>query len=1184
MLSVRLALLISLSGFSLFAQEFRATLTGRVTDASGSAVPNVVVTARNIDTNEASTSISSNQGSYTIPFLRPGNYTVAVDNASGFKRFTREGLVLNVSQTVTVNIALEIGQLTEQVTVTAETPLLESAKADRGTVILNKQVNELPLNARNPFMLSALVAGVNYNGNAIYQRPFDNGAIADWSINGSRNRQGEFLLDGAPNNAQAGGNNIAYVPPVDSVQEFKIQTNSYDAQYGKTAGGIVNVTLKSGANDIHGTLYEFMRRRWLDANSFQNNARGVDRTNHYLDQYGGMLSGPVILPKLYNGKNRTFFMTNYEGYREGSPNPINASVPAPEFLNGDFSRLRTPQNALVTIYDPNTGRDVGGNWVRSPFPGNVIPQSRINPIARRILGYYKAPNTTTAGANYAQQNFFISPNVATDDFYNFTVKIDQNLGSNHRFFFRHASNDRTETRSTNGISDGPGQDGQFPLKRVNDAYVIDWVSNLTPTLIFNLRPSFSRYIEGSRGDGNRGFDITSLGFSKALQDQLPVAGFFGRYEFSDYLPLGRYFNFNYTNTVAVHPTFTWIKGAHTFKMGVDYRQIQYNVQNSGNVFQLNFTRDFTQEQFNRGDQLSGNSIASALLGAPNGGQVQANVFPAFRYLYMAPYFQDDWKVTSKLTLNLGLRWDLNTTPLEAYDRMNRGFNPDITNPVDRMIDRTQFTGIPTLKGGLEFAGVNGNPRRATDTDYRTFQPRIGVAYQVARKLVLRGGFGMYVINPNNRLQQTANFSLATPLVRSNDAGRTPVANLLNDPYPVVQTPPGNSTGYLSMLGRGFNYADPGFRLPYTNQFSFGFQYEMPFRSVIDISYVGNRSHRLQNFDDETRRDLNHLSVADRSRCNPLEGGTVAFCDVPLPNPFRNLAPFLGTNAYSATVVNRSGLLTPYPHFGNLWEEGRNDGRLWYNAMQLTYTVRDFKSLNFTVAYTLQKTLEQQVITDVPKNIIPRTLSANDRPHRLVMNGIYDLPFGRGRVFLGTAGGLLNGLVSGWQLTSMVTFQSGTPWDLPTNVRILKDPRVTPNWSDAQVRGVSPCVLRYNDNGTITPQNFSVAAGCGTDPSNYAFLILPRFAPREMPDRDARIRLHTVGQWDASINKTTSFGERWKVQFRAEAFNLTNTYMFYRQQWNNNPENANFGTLFKANVGFGDANFPRQYQLAVKLLF
>ncbi|MGH9657114.1 MAG: carboxypeptidase regulatory-like domain-containing protein, partial [Bryobacteraceae bacterium] len=525
-MKTRLTVVALFAVASVPAQEFRATLNGRVADSSGAAVPNVPVQVRNAATNEVTSSVTDGQGNYTAPFLRPGTYSIAVE-AAGFKRHTRDGVVLNVGQSATVNITLELGAVTEQITVTGEAPLLETAKSDRGQVIDQKAVHEFPLNARNPFMLSMLVAGVNFNGNAIYQRPFDNGAIADWSINGSRNRTNEFLLDGAPNNAQAGGNNIAYVPPVDSVQEFKIQTNSYDAQYGKTGGGIVNVSLKSGTNALHGSIYEFARRNAWDANSFQNNSRGVPKEGHFLDQYGIQVGGPIVFPKLYNGRDKSFFMLNYEGYREGTPTPLNLSTAAPEFLEGDFSRLVDSQNRQIRIFDPSTGRDgPGGTWLRDPFPGNRIPQGRITPLARNLIARMPKPNTTTPGQGYSVQNLFIpgGDNVDRDDFYNFVAKFDQNFGDTHRVFFRHASNDRTEIRPTNAVK-GPGEDGQLPLKRVNDAYVVDWVATVRSDLIFNLRTSISRYIEGSRGDGNAGFDLTSLGFPASLASALPIQGF-----------------------------------------------------------------------------------------------------------------------------------------------------------------------------------------------------------------------------------------------------------------------------------------------------------------------------------------------------------------------------------------------------------------------------------------------------------------------------------------------------------------------------------------------------------------------------------------------------------------------------------------------------------------------------------
>ena len=489
-------LLLATTGW---AQEFRATLTGRVLDPASAPIAGAAVRLTNVDTGENYNSKASERGDYTFALMRPGNYELRGEQ-EGFNVFLRRGLKLEVNQTATLDIRLQVGAVSETITVTDEAPLLETSSADRGGVIDEQTIKEMPLNGRNPFMLAMLVSGVNYNGSLAYMRPFDNGAIADWGINGGSNRSNEFLMDGVPNNAQAGGNNIAYVPPVDSVQEFKIQTNSYDAQYGKTSGGIVNVVLKSGTNKLHGSLYEFARRNAWDANSFQNNARGAPKDGHFQDQYGLQLDGPVILPKIYNGRGRTFFLFNYEGFQEATPQPLVLSVPALEMRQGDFSKLTDARGRAISVYDPNTTFQLPNStrWDRLPFPGNVIPSSRLHPISQKLANFFPAPNTTTPGTDYAQANYFLSggDNPARDDFYNLVVKIDQNLGNRHRMFFRHASNDRTEDRNTNGIRHRPGQDGQHPLKRINDAYVVDWVSTLTPNLIFNFRSSFSRYLEG----------------------------------------------------------------------------------------------------------------------------------------------------------------------------------------------------------------------------------------------------------------------------------------------------------------------------------------------------------------------------------------------------------------------------------------------------------------------------------------------------------------------------------------------------------------------------------------------------------------------------------------------------------------------------------------------------------------
>src|ERR1051326_3118504 len=511
------ALVLIAAAVALHAQEFRASLMGRVLDAGGLAVANAKVRATNTATGEIRDVISDAQGNYLLPLLNPATYSVRAE-APGFKTAVQEGLALNVNQAATLDLKRELGSMNTQVTGAAETAVLEDVNGDRGAVVDEESVKEYPLNTRNPFMLAMLAPGVNFDGELTYQRPFDNGAIANWSINGSQQKN-EFLLDGAPNNAQAGGNNIAFVPPVDAVQEFKIQTNAYDAQYERGAGGIINVALKSGGNRFHGSAYEFARRNFLDANSFQNNSRcvtidrngqchGAPKDGHWLDQYGVQLDGPIYIPKLYDGRHQTFFLFNYARYGEGSPQPLILSVPEPEMRQGDFSKLKDASGRAITIYDPDTGHQAGSQWVRDPVPGNMIPRDRINPTAALLIKYFPLPNTSTPGVNYSTSNYFISGGEASarDRFYNLITKIDRNLGVRNRVFMRYGQNDRTEMRTYNGIFDKPGADGQLPLRRANWTGAADWTGTLGPSLVVDLRMSLSRYIDPSTANPNRNFD------------------------------------------------------------------------------------------------------------------------------------------------------------------------------------------------------------------------------------------------------------------------------------------------------------------------------------------------------------------------------------------------------------------------------------------------------------------------------------------------------------------------------------------------------------------------------------------------------------------------------------------------------------------------------------------------------
>jgi hypothetical protein len=1178
--------------FSLFSllcplsgQEFRAVLKGHVVDPSGSAVPQAKASVRHVETNQAKDAVSDGQGDFTIPFLQPGTYEVSV-TASGFKTYRRTDLTLMVGQTAALEIRLDVGDLTETVRVTSEAPLLDAVKADRGMVIDNQRVTEMPLNGRNPVMISSMLPGVNFNSAVIYFRPFDNGAINQWSINGSGGAKTEYLLDGAPNNAQAGANNIAAVPGVDAVAEFKIQTNSYDAQYGHTGGGVMNISLKSGSNTLHGTVYEFARRAGWDANTFQNNAANpvVPRPLHILDQYGFEVDGPVFLPKLYDGRNRTFFMFNLERYQEENPVTILNSFPELDMRGGDFSKLRNSQGAQIAIFDPTTG-NAANNYTRTPFAGNIIPPSRINPIASKILSYFPKPNAVTPGQNYSSLNYQVPASDANqhERYKTYTTKIDQNIG-NQRFFVRHIYTNRDLLRSVNGIHTEAGNDGYFPFLRNNTGAVADWVSMVNPTNVFNLRLSFNRYIEGSGVGKNEGFDITTLGFPAALAAALPNGKWFQVYAFSGYSTLGATSYYGYTNNFAVHPNITRIQGAHSLKAGFDMRWIQYNDQTTGQPMNMTSNAGFTQRNWQQADALSGNSIATFLLGTPSSVSSAWNVKPSYLYRYFAPYLQDDWKISRRLTLNLGLRWDFNLPPKERYNRMNRGFDQNVVNSVDTLVTNRSLLSGP-VRGSLLFAGIGGTPQLAANLYKKAIQPRAGAAYQLNDKTVLRGGWGRYYVNPSNDYFQTNGFSQTTSFDTSLDGGRTPIPNVMNNPAPNgIPAPPGSSLGDRTYLGRGFNFVNPDFRLPYIDHFSVGVQRQLPFNSKIEVSYVGSRGREVQS-----TKPINNYSAALRDSCNPLSGGKVTNCSDLVANPFYNLAPFAGTSLFSNATIAKSTLAQTFPAYGGLTEVARNDGKTWYNSLQIAYEVRARKGLNLIVAYTLSKQIDQAGWNDVYTNTMQRGLIQFDRTHLLTTTAVYELPFGPGKRVLGNSGRALGRIVGGWELNWMVTYSSGKPWALPNGLYLRESKNPSIDWNQARVWGVqtstkggvtAACVARMNNDGSITMQPFSVNAGC----TDYAFLGTPTYAPRYIPSYDGRLRGMSQQNVDMSLNKTTKIAERARIQFRAEAFNLLNHYYVDRQGFVNDLNSALFGSLDKATVGTLNTNAPRQVQLGVKFIW
>jgi hypothetical protein len=460
---------------------------------------------------------------------------------------------------------------------------------------------------------------------------------------------------------------------------------------------------------------------------------------------------------------------------------------------------------------------------------------------------------------------------------------------------------------------------------------------------------------------------------------------------------------------------------------------------------------------------------------------------------------------------------------------------------------------------------------------KAVQPRFGLAYRVGDKLVVRGGWGRYYLNPSNTYIQSNGFNTSTQLVTSNDGGRTPIPNLIANPFPTgLLLPPGASQGADTFVGQSFTVANPQFVLPHTDQFSFGIQYQVSSHSKLDASYVGNRGTNL-----DATQLINPISLSLRKQCDAWEGGSAAYCQALIPNPFYQLAPFNGTSYYSSPTLPRATLDVPYPQFGAITLAKVNAAKSWYNSMQVTYEVRARSDLTLVANWTLSKQVFQNGYNDVQQLVPERSIYQYDQPESFKATAVYQLPFGPGRHFGNSSHGFVSRLIGGWEANILFSYHSGLPWKLPANfiyVSNAKEPNI--NWSKPVVQVVKPCVAQWNTNGSITMQSFSVADGC----TSYNFLSEPLYAPAAELTYSGQIRTMSAPNVDASLNKTTRITERTSIQFRAEVFNLANTYNFYQQQPNSTLTSSSFGTVVPANASSNNSSAPRYLQLSLKFNF
>ncbi|MEO7142288.1 MAG: TonB-dependent receptor [Bryobacteraceae bacterium] len=1132
-----------------FSQEFRATLIGRVTDPQGAVVPGVKITATLLNTGAKSNTVSGSDGQYTLPFLPPGAYNVTAE-VSGFKTFVRQGLPVSTGDRIGLDIKLQLGETSEAITVTGDAPLLDTTTATAGQVITSRQIEDLPMNGRTPLVLAQLAMGVVPNSDPKFNRPFDNAGPSGFSMGGAPSQSNELLIDGAPDTT--GDSRVAYNPPVDAVQEVRVHAFEADAAYGHTGGGTANVVLKGGTNDFHGSLYEFNQTSALDATPFFTNKAGLKNPVSRYNQWGFTAGGPWLIPKVYNGRNRVFWFFGWEGINDSFPEPLTETVPTAAERGGDFSALlRLGSN--YQIYDPSTGAAQGSRIARQPLTGNVIPASRISPIALNVLKFYPLPNQ--AGTSDGKNNYLA--NTVRADTYNGEIgRLDFNISDRHKLFWDFRHNDRIEDRNNyfNNIATGRA------LGRINWGSTLDDVFTLTPTTVLDVRMNWTRFIEGTNPYG-QGFDFTKLGLPSSLKALSPNLEF-PRFSFSS-------ISETETDTAGSTPfdvyqifgTVVKIAGNHSLKMGTDLRlyresSVGYGYSSGQYTFNSNWTRGPLD---NSPGSPFGQDVAAFLLGLPTGGGFDLNAFRTNQADYYALFLQDDYRVKPNLTLNLGLRYERDLPTTERYNRSVNGFDTTTPNPIAAAaiaayaqhpipeISPSQFK----VPGGLLFASSQNRDIYHTQAHY--FSPRFGFAWTphaLNGKTVIRGGAGVFLFPFGTTGVNQPGFSQTTSVVPTLNSYLTPSATLAN-PFPTgIEQPLGASQGLATYLGKGLTFSDPNPLNPYSVRWELDVQHELPGHMVLEVAYIGNHAVHLPEGStpsNSNNTQLNYTPGQYASRSPVRDQATIDRLSALVPNPFAGLIP--GTSLNGSTVGLQT-LLQAYPEFGGISLQRNPGGSSYFESMDVRLEKRYSSGFNLLFNYTYSKLIEEvRLLNDF--DLSPETrVSGDDRPQRVVVSSSYELPFGRGKRFLSSSHGVVNAIAGGWVLNGIYTYQRGAPLTWGNDIFYGGNLNLNPR----QVNGPAFDTARFNTN---SQQQLS---------DNI----------RTFPTRFGNLRQDGANNFDLSLIKNIAIKERVHFQLRFESFNALNHPEFDTP--NLSPTSSSFGLITN------QPNLARNIQLGGRLVW
>jgi hypothetical protein len=1151
---------------AVLAQESRGTIAGRVVDSHDAGIPGARVIITNLDTAVDTPLTANERGAYIAPLLIPGNYRIAAEFPS-FKKFIRGGIVLSVNDHMQIDVKLELGDVTQTIDVVAASALVESSDASLGLMVGTKELTELPIAHGNPYVLIALAPGTTFEGDQTLNRPYEPTHIVDYGMNGSVSGTTDITLDGVSNTSKGSNGRVAasYVPPVDAVGEVRIETSSFDARTGQTSGGLVNISLRSGTNRLRGSAtFTKMRPGWM-ANNFFANRDGIPRGEFTYNRWSASLSGPVVLPKAYNGRNKTFFMWAYEGLKDRRPRggSTTLTVPTAAMRKGDFSELLAI-GPNYQIYDPATRRQEAGSSTRyrqDPFPGNLIPSPRFDPVGTKVLEYIPLP--LTAGTTADHRNNYPQPNrTEAADYFTHTVRIDHNFASGNRLFVRGNGYNRNSRRDDYFESRASGMRARY-LPRGGS---IDEVLAFSPAFVLNLRYGFNRFTREQHPLRGRNFDLTTLGFPKSLNDAIGA-------EFREF----PYFNVNgyfstintgearFMDTHSVVAALTNLRGNHGLDFGFEaraYRQNQYN-GNATRSGRYNFDTTWTRGPLDNSTSApTGQGFAAFLLGLPASSSfIARNADFAEQSTVWCGYFQDNWRARRNLTLTLGVRYELEGPLTERYNRSIRDFDPDAALPIEaqaRAAYAAGWAGNPTrelppdrfrVRGGLLFAGVSGQPRELWIRDWNNLAPRVGLAWSLAKKTVFRAGYGMYFSGLGLRRTDVMQngFQRNTTMVPTRDSGLTFYSTLSN-PFPDgILEPAGSSLGLMTDVGNSIEFFLPTPVASYNQRWQGSLQRQFGRSNVLEVAYVGNRSTKM-----EIDRDLNIIGNDNLSRSPYFDQERVNYLAANIPNPFRGLSGVSGSLG-SNNNITRESLLKPFPQFVSIGTTAYQ-GYAWYHSLQVRATRRFSSSLGLNGSYTWAKNMQAIGFLNPADPAPYESIAAADRKHRVTIATMYQLPFGRRGAFFRRTPRVVDGLIAGWQLSAIYIYQSGVPL----------------SWGDAVFFG-NPNDIREGPH--TVEQWFNVEAGftrnTATRPASYHY--------RTWPFRFSNVRGPAMNNWDLSINKRWRLNERGaELQLRGEGLNAFNRALFA------NPNTDQFNSAFGQIVASG--NYARQIQVVVRATF